>query len=62
MQISINTADDERHTFEMTTWFDLVTPPPKQGDHLPWVKGLGATPELCAPTLEEPSEKVQVPW
>lgn len=29
MQITINTADDERRTFEMLTWFDLVAPPPK---------------------------------
>lgn len=29
MQITINTADDERGTFEARTWFDLVAPPPK---------------------------------
>lgn len=64
MQITINTADDERRTFEMLTWFDWVAPPPK-----PRRRPFGgcrlrqaAPPECCAQTREEPSGKVGVPW
>lgn len=55
MRITINTADDERGTFEARTWLDLVAPPPKPRRR-PSVGG-----EPRAPALEEPSEKVQVP-